>query len=839
MSLPILAGSVIAALLVAYRVYGRLVAAQYRLDDGTVTPAVELCDGVDYEPTPPFYLFGQHFSAIAAAGPIVGPIAACLQFGWLPCLLWIVLGGIFIGAVHDFSALVASVRHQARSIAEIVKENLSRRAWVALMCFIWLALIYVIVAFTDVTASTFLGRIEELDGVQVGFNAGGAVAFASVTYLSLAIAMGLWQRFGNPPLWLLTAIFVPATLAAVWLGTQFSDVLALQGPSAQKTWGAILLVYCFVASLLPVWMLLQPRGYLGGFVLYLVLAAGVIGVFAGGFTVAQPAFKGFEVGGLSGSLFPFLFVTIACGACSGFHGLVCGGTTSKQIARETHCHPVAIASPLNASLAVRDLLRAGHLPRSPGSSGRTRSSSRSDRDGSRTHTGVPHARRDPPLLPRPPPGIPPLAELHRLEERYGGRLGIMAKNLGTGEVVRYRADERFPTASVIKLPIMAAYFHLVAQGKVEANQRVELTAADKKPDSGLAAVPRRGCDHIAQGCGAADDRAERQHRDEPRARPPGARRTTSGSPPSIDLMAAQGLKNTRLLNRLYSWDTKKDTPEAIRYGIGVSTAEDMVLLMEQLHAGTLVDSASCKEMLDILRRSVLHRHDPAVPARERVARCLTVAHKTGGINETKVDVGLILSDRAHHRDRGLRGQASRTTANAVDNQAVLLAAHASRVAWNALTGDRSPIDQEGCGGRRGLERDSRRVLGHLPDASRAVPASAAGRRARGGRMGRSIRASRTTSTAASSSWFPKIPHGDRRGHERHRPLPRAHERQSRRPGADDDAPGARSGRRSTRSWCSRRGRTGRAIRSAGRWRTRAGSSGSCAMCWRPCRRRAS
>ena len=168
------------------------------------------------------------------------------------------------------------------------------------MCFIWLALIYVIVAFTDITASTFLGRIEELDGVQVGFNPGGAVAFASVAYLSLAIVMGLWQRFGKPPLWLLTAIFVPATLGAVWLGTQFSDVLALQGPSAQKTWGAILLAYCFVASLLPVWVLLQPRGYLGGFVLYLALAVGVIGIFFGGFTVAQPAFKGFEVGGLRG-----------------------------------------------------------------------------------------------------------------------------------------------------------------------------------------------------------------------------------------------------------------------------------------------------------------------------------------------------------------------------------------------------------------------------------------------------------------------------------------------------------------------------------------------------------
>ncbi len=346
MSLPLLAAALIAALVVAYAVYGRVVAAQYRLDDRATTPAVALRDGLDYEPTPPFYLFGQHFSAIAAAGPIVGPIAACLQFGWLPCLLWIVLGGIFLGAVHDFSALVASVRHRARSIAEIVKENLSRRAWVALMLFIWLALIYVIVAFTDVTASTFLGRIEELDGVPVAFDAGGAVAFASAAYLALALVMGVWQRLATPPLWLVTTIFVPATLAVVWLGTRWSGLLALDGAAAQKVWGVVLLVYCFVASLLPVWLLLQPRGYLGGFVLYLVLAAGVIGIFFGDFAVAQPAFKGFQVGGLTGALFPFLFVTIACGACSGFHGLVCGGTTSKQIARESHCRPVGYGAML-------------------------------------------------------------------------------------------------------------------------------------------------------------------------------------------------------------------------------------------------------------------------------------------------------------------------------------------------------------------------------------------------------------------------------------------------------------------------------------------------------------
>jgi len=346
MSLPLLGAMLLAGLGTAYGLYGRLVARYYRLDDRVDTPAVELADGQDYVPTRPFYLFGQHFSAIAAAGPIVGPIVACQQFGWLPCLLWIALGGIFIGAVHDFSALVASVRHRARSVAEIVHEHMSRRAYVAFMLFIWLALIYVIVAFADVTASTFLGRIEELEGLPIGFNQGGAVAFASCAYLLLAIVMGIVERWLRLPLWLLTAIFVPATLGVVWLGTLYSELLVLPTPRPQAAWGAILLAYCFVASLLPVWLLLQPRGYLGGFVLYLALAAGMLGIFFGDFTVAQPAFRGFQAPGPTGALFPFLFVTIACGACSGFHGLVCGGTTAKQIARETHCRPVGYGAML-------------------------------------------------------------------------------------------------------------------------------------------------------------------------------------------------------------------------------------------------------------------------------------------------------------------------------------------------------------------------------------------------------------------------------------------------------------------------------------------------------------
>ncbi|MBI4567276.1 MAG: carbon starvation protein A [Planctomycetes bacterium] len=348
MSLPLLAVIVIAALVVGYLGYGRLVARQLGLDPGRVTPAHEKSDGEDYIPTRPFYLLSQHFSAIAAAGPIVGPIAACLAFGWLPCLLWICLGTIFIGAVHDFTALFASVRHGAGSVAQIVRANLGPRAWLAIMAFIWIALIYVIVAFTSVTAKTFVGAT--LEGVgETPFNAGGAVAAAATMYLGLALVMGLAQKWLKPPLWLVTVLFVPATLGVVWLGTEVSTALVF-GPAfdALASWGVLILAYCFVASLLPMWLLLQPRGYLGGFVLYLALGVGTVGILFGGYEVKQPAFTGFV--GASGDwkevLFPFLFVTIACGACSGFHGLVCSGTTSKQVDRETHCHPIGYGAML-------------------------------------------------------------------------------------------------------------------------------------------------------------------------------------------------------------------------------------------------------------------------------------------------------------------------------------------------------------------------------------------------------------------------------------------------------------------------------------------------------------
>ncbi|HYR29643.1 MAG TPA: carbon starvation CstA family protein [Thermoanaerobaculia bacterium] len=336
MQLTLIAVVFLALIALAYRLYGGWVARLVGLDDGTVTPAHERNDGVDFVPTKPFYLFGQHFSAIAAAGPIAGPIIACQAFGWLPCLLWIGLGVVLIGAVHDFMALAASVRHGARSIADITRDHLGAKAGIAMMAFIWLALVYVIVAFADITSSSFVTGAEEMAGAAAAFHPGGAVAAASVFYLLLAVVMGLVQRFLNPPLWIVTIIFVPATFFMVWLGTKVSTYFILDA----KYWALLILAYCCIASMVPVWALLQPRGYLGGFVLYFALALGIIGIFFGGYEIKQPAFKTWEAAGATGLLFPFLFVTIACGACSGFHGLVCSGTTSKQIDKESHIKAV-------------------------------------------------------------------------------------------------------------------------------------------------------------------------------------------------------------------------------------------------------------------------------------------------------------------------------------------------------------------------------------------------------------------------------------------------------------------------------------------------------------------
>lgn len=319
----------------AYFLYGNVLARLFQLDPKKPTPAIEMEDGVDYVPIEPKFLLSQHFSAIAAAGPIVGPILAGVMFGWLPALLWIVAGSILIGGVHDLAALVASIRHKARSIAEIVREHMSRRSYILFLTYVWLALVYIVVAFTDITASSFIGVIKLESGQEVP---GGAIATSSLLYLALPIIMGLLLRYTKLPLGWATIIFLPLVGFAIWVGPSIpfdlASVLGVGNEQAHKIWDVLLLLYCFVASIVPMWILLQPRGHLGGYFLFFALAGGALGLIFGGKTVQYPAFTNWTTA-KGDTLFPTLFITIACGACSGFHAIIASGTTSKQLKRET------------------------------------------------------------------------------------------------------------------------------------------------------------------------------------------------------------------------------------------------------------------------------------------------------------------------------------------------------------------------------------------------------------------------------------------------------------------------------------------------------------------------
>jgi carbon starvation protein len=347
---------------VAYRVYGGLLARLLKLDDSRPTPAVAMRDDRDYVPIEWRFLISQHFSAIAAAGPIVGPILAGLAFGWGPALAWILLGSIFIGGVHDMASLVASVRHQARSIADVVGHYMSRRSYLLFLFFIWVALVYIIVAFTDVVASQFVGEMVLDDGVTKV--TGGGVASSSLMYLALPIVMGLLLRYTRLSLNWATVIFLPLVGVAIWAGEKIpfdlARLLSMSNASAIKTWDVLLLVYCLIAGVMPVWMLLQPRGHLGGFFLFIALLGSGLGILVGGIkgmlgyggaaaAIEYPAFIGFT-SAKGEPLLPLLFITIACGACSGFHCLIASGTTSKQLQRESDAKKIGYGAMLLEAL---------------------------------------------------------------------------------------------------------------------------------------------------------------------------------------------------------------------------------------------------------------------------------------------------------------------------------------------------------------------------------------------------------------------------------------------------------------------------------------------------------
>ena len=343
-----------AAFLVAFFTYGKYLSSLFGVDPDRPTPAHTLQDGRDYHPARTSVLVGHHFSSIAGAGPIVGPILATTAFGWLPSVLWIVLGSIFIGAVHDYGALMVSIRHRALSIAQVVREHMSLTANKLFLVFIWLTLVYVLVVFLDLTAVTFSprgtpGTVAAADQIRRG----GGVATSSVLFILLAFGLGTALHRFKVHLLHASLVFVPLVFVSIWVGQQLpilSTWLPAVNGSPTTTWALILLVYCLAASVLPVWILLQPRDYLSSFLLYACLGAGLSGVFASLFSagapvINYPAFLGFHNQRL-GYIYPALFITIACGACSGFHSIVASGTTAKQLDSEPDARTVGYGSML-------------------------------------------------------------------------------------------------------------------------------------------------------------------------------------------------------------------------------------------------------------------------------------------------------------------------------------------------------------------------------------------------------------------------------------------------------------------------------------------------------------
>jgi len=332
----------IVVLLGAYLIYGRYLAKKWGIDENAKTPAYELQDGVDYVPADTNVVFGHQFASIAGAGPINGPIQAAI-FGWLPVLLWILIGGVFFGAVQDFASMYASVKNKGRTIGYIIEEYIGKLGKKLFLAFCWLFCILVIAAFADVVAGTFNGfKLDEAGNVAEKVTANGAVAMTSILFIVEAVALGFILKYGKLNKWVNTAIAVIMLVAAVAIG------LACPIYVSRSVWHIIVFVYVLIACVTPVWALLQPRDYLNSYLLIFMIVAAVIGVFVANPSCNLNAFNGFTVDGQY--MFPILFVTIACGAVSGFHSLVSSGTASKQIKNEKNMLQVSYGAMLMESM---------------------------------------------------------------------------------------------------------------------------------------------------------------------------------------------------------------------------------------------------------------------------------------------------------------------------------------------------------------------------------------------------------------------------------------------------------------------------------------------------------
>ena len=315
--------------LVAYFVYGKFLKRTFGIDRNLPCPSVTDKDGIDYVPTQAPVLFGHHFASIAGAGPIVGPVLAA-KFGWLPAILWILLGCVFVGAMHDFAAMFLSVRNHGRSIAYVIEKELGYACRQLFLLFCLFTLLLVVTVFTLMVADSFIGT--------------PAVATASIIFICMAPIFGVLIKDRNLSLGEGSLIFVPILFLAVWVGTLFpldlgSLISGLSVGMERGIWVVALLYYAFVASVIPVWFLLQPRDYLNSFLLYSMILIALLGILFSHKTLELPAVMGDAP--LVPGLIPLLFVTIACGACSGFHALVASGTSAKQVAREQDIFPIS------------------------------------------------------------------------------------------------------------------------------------------------------------------------------------------------------------------------------------------------------------------------------------------------------------------------------------------------------------------------------------------------------------------------------------------------------------------------------------------------------------------
>ena len=313
----------IVALSAGYLLYGRWLAKKWGIDPKAKTPAYTHEDGQDYVPSSKFTVFSHQFSSIAGAGPVTGPILASV-FGWVPVLLWLIIGGLFFGAVQDFGALYASVKNEGKSMGMIIEKYIGKTGRKLFMLFCWLFTLLVIAAFTDMVAGTFNG--VGLDSAETAY-ANSAAASISMLFIVVAVIFGVIQKHvGKMNEW------VKAVVAIALLVAMFAVGMKLPIYTSKTAWIYIIMAYLFLASVLPMWLLMQPRDYMTTFMLLGMIIGAVVGVVVAHPQMQLNAFNGFNVNG--SGLFPTLFVTIACGAVSGFHSLVSSGTSSKTVSNE-------------------------------------------------------------------------------------------------------------------------------------------------------------------------------------------------------------------------------------------------------------------------------------------------------------------------------------------------------------------------------------------------------------------------------------------------------------------------------------------------------------------------